>query len=339
MSRLVCSFCAHSNPEGSKFCNACGSQLNLRPCSRCAAINPDSAAWCSQCGASLPEASTLEMEAPAFALVDTSYGAASLQAMGDSVPIALAHRLEKQPRTPAAPARPPEARIDEPAAAPALAVDPLPREDAALIVPRDARTDYGTPNPGRARVWLLCAVLISIAGGIYWMWPYPARPPAHPDSRPEASVPVPTPGPALAPEPGTSAPAAPPSADAASPAPTATPARSAVSSPAPSSEPATAPAPPSPGPQVQAPDPAATPPSASVPTPPEAQASPEAPKPSGREATNLPSAARGGDPRQRSAASARTAEQAQRDAIATQRLISRELGDSSRPEPDSKTSP
>jgi hypothetical protein len=45
-----CSFCDHRNPGDAKFCNECGSPLDLRPCIRCHAINQAAALHCHACG-------------------------------------------------------------------------------------------------------------------------------------------------------------------------------------------------------------------------------------------------------------------------------------------------
>jgi hypothetical protein len=57
---LSCTFCAHRNPDRSKFCNECGSPLHLAPCEQCAAVNDRAAAACHQCGA--PLAATVPIE-------------------------------------------------------------------------------------------------------------------------------------------------------------------------------------------------------------------------------------------------------------------------------------
>jgi RNA polymerase subunit RPABC4/transcription elongation factor Spt4 len=51
MSTSSCRFCAHVNPEGAKFCNDCGSPLHLKPCPQCEGITDVSAENCHQCGA------------------------------------------------------------------------------------------------------------------------------------------------------------------------------------------------------------------------------------------------------------------------------------------------
>ncbi|CAI08051.1 hypothetical protein ebA3408 [Aromatoleum aromaticum EbN1] len=52
MDTLQCSFCSHENPAAAKFCNACGSLLNLQLCTHCGAIDHASATACYKCGAS-----------------------------------------------------------------------------------------------------------------------------------------------------------------------------------------------------------------------------------------------------------------------------------------------
>ncbi|MCK0507323.1 zinc ribbon domain-containing protein [Aromatoleum anaerobium] len=52
MDTLQCSFCSHENPATAKFCNACGSLLNLQLCKHCGAIDHASATACYKCGAS-----------------------------------------------------------------------------------------------------------------------------------------------------------------------------------------------------------------------------------------------------------------------------------------------
>lgn len=64
----LCSFCDRINPTGAKFCNACGSPLNLKPCTTCDAVNPAAAAVCYSCGADLVE--------PALEMVGADEGSA-----------------------------------------------------------------------------------------------------------------------------------------------------------------------------------------------------------------------------------------------------------------------
>lgn len=50
MDIVHCSFCKHSNPADAKFCNACGSSLELQLCEACGAIDNVSASVCHKCG-------------------------------------------------------------------------------------------------------------------------------------------------------------------------------------------------------------------------------------------------------------------------------------------------
>lgn len=63
-----CRFCGHVNPDGAKYCNECGSQLNLKPCRLCDAINDVAAEHCHKCGAALPEQSAPALAPAAAAL-------------------------------------------------------------------------------------------------------------------------------------------------------------------------------------------------------------------------------------------------------------------------------
>lgn len=56
MSVMQCLSCDHDNPLGSKFCQECGSRLNLKLCKECEAINENAAASCHSCGKPFPVA-------------------------------------------------------------------------------------------------------------------------------------------------------------------------------------------------------------------------------------------------------------------------------------------
>jgi hypothetical protein len=55
MSAAPCSFCQHTNPPSSRFCNACGGTLYDMPCPHCGAVNDPEATVCHQCARELPE--------------------------------------------------------------------------------------------------------------------------------------------------------------------------------------------------------------------------------------------------------------------------------------------
>jgi ribosomal protein L40E len=50
METSLCSFCRHPNPPAAKFCNACGSSLQLQLCPHCGAIDNIGALTCYKCG-------------------------------------------------------------------------------------------------------------------------------------------------------------------------------------------------------------------------------------------------------------------------------------------------
>src|SRR5688572_9725764 len=54
MSALRCLCCEHVNRVGAKFCEQCGSTLNLKLCEHCEAINESSAQRCYKCDAKFP---------------------------------------------------------------------------------------------------------------------------------------------------------------------------------------------------------------------------------------------------------------------------------------------
>jgi len=61
-NRSRCLACKHENTSGERFCEACGSSLNLRFCAACEAVNADTAVTCYSCGAALGAAAS-EIEA------------------------------------------------------------------------------------------------------------------------------------------------------------------------------------------------------------------------------------------------------------------------------------
>ena len=336
MSRVPCNFCAHGNPEGSRFCSECGSQLNLTLCSRCEAINSVSAEQCFQCGTPLSSATTGEMTTPPVALRETAQSAEIAPTKGDLVPVALAEPLEALPGDPHVVLHEPQATVeDEPSLAAALTADLARHDDDGPSSPPDAgRATYPGRNPNRTGGFLLLVVFVAVAGAVYWMSVTPTHPP---DPRTMTGG-----APTTAPEPASSAPAAAPrTADAATESQT----EGSLPSPAGSSEsfatagestspsamarPSTAASSESPAtisPRVDAEPPAAG-------EPPE-RAHAQAPSPAkaaesldhGTAKTRTANARATNEPR-RTVTRDQTKEQAERDAIATRRLIARELAD------------
>lgn len=317
MSLLACNFCAHGNPEGSKFCNECGSPLHLAPCSQCQAINSASDQQCFRCGAPLSAATKEAMLAAAEASAESS------PTTTDSVPTAFADRLDALPwDLRASPSEPRASVEDRPSpAVPPAAADPAADEDDRAV---DLIYGRGATNSGLGPRLFLGVVVLAVAGVAYWMWVKPTQSPdpqpidAASTAAPGPTVGAPTVPPQTAATP-TGARESPPGDSLATAGPVTSPAESSTSPPT---------LPDSTSPRVE-------------PSPPVTKQTPHRvgarlpprPKPSqssvGKTAktTTPPPASDAGSS---AVTQARTAEQAERDALATQRLIERELGTSPR---------
>ena len=207
--RLPCNFCTHDNPEGSRFCNACGSPLNLTQCSSCEAINSVSAEECFQCGAPLSQ-DTGELATSPVALTETVQSSESAPAKGDRVPIAFAESLEARSVHSHVASHEPEATgDDQPSLAAALTADPASHDDDRALSPPDVgRATYSGRNPSHV-VGFLVVVFVAIAGAVigasYWMSVKSTQPPDPRTVMDGART--------AAPEPAPSTPAAPQAAD------------------------------------------------------------------------------------------------------------------------------
>lgn len=208
MACIACNFCTHDNPEGSKFCNACGSPLNLTQCSHCEAINSVYAEQCFQCGAPLSQPTTGEMATPPVALTETAQSAESAPAKGDRVPVAVAECLEALPGHPHVVSddvsHEPEATgEDQPSLAAALIADPASHDDdGALSLPDAGHATHSGRNANRARGFLV-VVFVAVAGAAaYWISVNPTQPPDPRTAMDGART--------AAPEPAPNAPADPP---------------------------------------------------------------------------------------------------------------------------------
>lgn len=99
MSSVSCHFCHQANPEASKFCNQCGSPLDLKPCPQCEAMNHVAVSQCHQCGTAFPMADASAIDEASPAVGDASAArdvvrAARTTAAGDSIPVALSTRID-----------------------------------------------------------------------------------------------------------------------------------------------------------------------------------------------------------------------------------------------------
>jgi len=60
---MKCPKCQFENPEGAKFCNECGSKLQLA-CPECGKVNPTGSKFCNECGERLERAVEKEKAVP-----------------------------------------------------------------------------------------------------------------------------------------------------------------------------------------------------------------------------------------------------------------------------------
>ena len=321
MSQIPCSFCTSANSPDAKFCNQCGSPLGLKPCPACEAVNEAAALECHQCGA--------VFEAPPAAEAMDTVSAQASPAMTESIPA-----------TPL----PVDAAADAPIHIPESFADRLER-DAGLraferVEPRIGHAEDRdapeavTPNlrstsmRPRGRAWrapIALAVLVAIAGAGYYAYKRDvpgvdrlaefARAGRHAEAPASAERQSQEAPPAAAASGTRPADVSSQPTDAVQNAPHSTPATAAPDAPASESNPASAALvsvqPGAPGqPQVDA---ASTQPGATSATP--------KVRPSAAPSSNDDEAAR-----QRTDAVGRSRRQAEADAIATQRLIARDLG-------------
>lgn len=99
MSALHCLACEHENLRGEKFCQACGSTLDLKLCKQCEAVNEINAHACHKCGTPfaslrLPRARTAAIAAGActiLAVIGFAYQFVYRQ------PVAAASDVARQP--------------------------------------------------------------------------------------------------------------------------------------------------------------------------------------------------------------------------------------------------
>jgi hypothetical protein len=211
MSSLSCRFCSHRNPEGSKFCNECGSPLNLVPCAQCEAINNVADEHCTTCGAPWRAGAssdptmilepTLEAtqgghdDATADGRAtprDATVGAAP---PAGAVPVALADRLEHDTHDEVTALPGPRRRVEQPVPSRDFTFTPGVVHDDPL--PRAARSYSGTWQPSRLRSMLLGVAFVAIVGAVTWtsvnpaLWRSLATEADAPSAAPADSAPVP----------------------------------------------------------------------------------------------------------------------------------------------------
>ncbi len=60
---MNCTSCDHLNPDAARFCNRCGSPLEVS-CGACSQPNPPTSRFCNHCGAQLAESAAESAPAP-----------------------------------------------------------------------------------------------------------------------------------------------------------------------------------------------------------------------------------------------------------------------------------
>jgi hypothetical protein len=163
MSQIPCSFCTSSNSPDAKFCNQCGSPLGLKPCPACEAVNEAAALACHQCGAALDVpsveqiTSSMEQSTAAEAAALTEQASPVAEDAPIHIPESFADRLERDAGLHAF-----------------ERVEPRIAHSADRDAP-EAITPYvrSTPVRPRGRAWrapIALAVLAAIAGAGYYAY-------------------------------------------------------------------------------------------------------------------------------------------------------------------------
>ena len=184
MSRLTCRFCAHANPERARFCNECGSQIDLKPCRRCDAVNSVNASACHECGTVFADRSE-----PLLAAADsgaTSHGDTAINVEHAPVPEWFAQSIDASPKPVSVFVHSPEAdRVgaivgQANADLPAVALPAVVETAIAQRIPADRSGDFDARTRRRsAQGAALLGLAFAIAGGAYWVH----RPSTAPEDR------------------------------------------------------------------------------------------------------------------------------------------------------------
>jgi hypothetical protein len=394
MSSIACSFCAHRNPEDSRFCNECGAPLHLVPCGHCQAVNHVRERHCYRCGevlatlvidspadeplprgdaaaeqvnasdesvenAEIAEARG-DVPAPGSGLASAAAGdapqaeelddstavevepfvpqadpsvveALRATALAGSARAAAAPTAEPlEPQTPATPALPPIVAEDPPTHVQAGEPDAADLDDGSFDAPPLANARYERRARYAVHAVVLAVLFVGIAAAMYWT-SRESTSTQRDDARAEPAVVTAQPrNPADAP------------AASASPRPAAS-SDTGLQAPAPAQQPAPVPesqAPSTAPSSASRPEPVARPPAPVEPQVAQGSAEPDqaaTPHQGGRShpaTTQGKGLARGkSEPAKPASAHVRTREEAERDALATQRVVARSLGNAAPAEP------
>lgn len=131
MAAMQCLTCEHPNSASAKFCEQCGSALNLRLCPKCEAVNDSKAARCHGCDAPLAPARAVRKRPLPVALATAALAGAVIA--GGALYLLARPGLEAAPArvTPVAPAPAPAERSEP---VPAVLEAPAKAKPAARIV-------------------------------------------------------------------------------------------------------------------------------------------------------------------------------------------------------------
>jgi hypothetical protein len=153
-----CLFCQHDNSAAARFCDECGTPLNLRPCTSCNAVDSRQATACYRCGAPFAPM-------PARAPAPAEPGQVQAE-MAASAPGNAASTPTPREPTLAMSWQPPEDPSD------LAAVGPRPPDVPSLVIPpRVPPTDLGDGGEGpvggvrwgRAGAFAAMAVIAALA--------------------------------------------------------------------------------------------------------------------------------------------------------------------------------
>ena len=131
MVAMHCLSCEHPNSATAKFCEHCGSALNLRLCNQCEAVNNTEASHCHRCNAPLAPARIVRKRGARIALA--SAGVVALAGAAGAFYVLDRTGLEAA-QVRATPATPALADRKEPEAAAAAAEAPARPKPAARTV-------------------------------------------------------------------------------------------------------------------------------------------------------------------------------------------------------------
>jgi hypothetical protein len=213
MRAADCSFCQHTNPPGSKFCNVCGAPLYMVPCPHCGAVNEFTASACHQCAGQLQ--GRAEGAAPPASRVRKSAGGgsgASAAGAPESLPAESLTSEELDPNATLQRLRqlldPPDSDAATSSPAQGIPDPPVPHRArgstesdsagarrypvSAVTEPAAPRAEPRIAHRGRSVVMIAAAVLGILAASAYsayrWLADTPAVPAA--DKAVDAGAPV-----------------------------------------------------------------------------------------------------------------------------------------------------